>query len=166
MHYRWVTTILLLCTVLATGCSSLKTPVRPDYPGADSVSTADAAQLVGVWSVSDLNPYPGNEPQTTTIEYRDDGTVTGLVVPKGDGMEALGNLEFELTGNWVLDGDVLSHENMTMKSTNGNAMGGLLSKIVNSRPAVSGQANIYELSDTRIVMVGSDGAAMEYVRQQ
>ncbi|MFK7857978.1 MAG: hypothetical protein AB8B64_04130 [Granulosicoccus sp.] len=165
MKRQSLTIALLLSTLLLAGCSSLKAPVRPDYAGADSVNTANPAQLVGKWSVSDLNPYPNSEPQTTSIEYREDGTVTGIIIPKGEGMAALGNLEFELTGNWTLENDVVSHQNMKMNSTNDNALGGLVSKIVNSRPAISGQANIYELSDNRIVMVGTDGAAMEYVRQ-
>lgn len=165
MQHQFAIPTVVFCALLLTGCSSLKAPQRPDYTGADNVTTAMATQLIGTWIVSDLNPYPGNESQTTTIEYRDDGTVRGTMIPGDKGMEAFGKMEFELTGNWILNGDIVSHENVTMSSTSDNAMADLVSNIINSRPAITSTANIYELSDSRMILVGSDGNAMEYLRQ-
>ncbi|MFK7997792.1 MAG: hypothetical protein AB8B87_26940 [Granulosicoccus sp.] len=165
---RRASALLLLATLLA-GCSTLKAPARIDYTGRDNVSIARTDQLIGTWSVSSLNPYPGVESQSTTIEYRENGTVRGIVIPQETSDEAsqgtIGDIAFELTGNWELEEDVVIHRNITMKSTNDSAIGKLLSDIINSRPAIAGQANIYELSPDRIVMVGSDGNAMEYLRQ-
>lgn len=156
----------LLAAILATsGCASLKPPVRPDYSGSDTVTQAQPAQLVGVWSVTDLNPYPGSDPQLTLIEYRTDGSVVGTVTPQGEGADALGNMQFKLAGQWMLSEDVVTHQNMTMTSTSDSAIGDYVSKLINKQKGISGQANIHELSPARIVMVGSDGAAMEYLRQ-
>ncbi len=156
---------LLAVTFALSSCATTSQPERPDYTGPDNVQTATGDQLVGKWAVTDLNPYPGSPAQTTLIEYRPDGTVTGAVSPEGEGLEALGNLEFELEGNWVLQADTVTHQNITMNSTREDALGSLVSKLVNSQQGISGQANIFELSDNRIVMVGNDGTAMEYIRQ-
>ncbi len=156
---------LLSITLAMTACASLKPPERPNYAGPDTVTSAQPAQLVGIWSVTDLNPYPGNGPQDTVIEYRADGSVLGTLTPQGEGADALGNMQFKLAGQWVLSNDVITHQNMTMNSTSDNAFGGIVSKMINKQKGISGQANIHELSPERIVMVGSDGAAMEYVRK-
>lgn len=161
------TTVLLAATVALASCASLTPPKRPVYTGADSVSTATSSQLVGAWTVNNLNPYPDAEPQRTTIEYKADGSVLGQVIPEGESAKALGNMTFEMTGNWRLDGDVITHENMEMNviTEDDNKMMNILGNLFKKKNGLSGQANIYELSTNRIVMVGSDGGAMEYVRQ-
>lgn len=157
---------LVACSVLITSCASLTPPVRPDYTGSDSVESADPAQFVGKWVVTSLNPYPNEEPQNTVIEYLADGTVVGFIEPKGEGADVLGNMKFQMSGNWQVNGDLISHSNIEMSSTADSQMGALISKIVNnSSKGIAGKANVYELSANRIVMVGTDGAAMEYVRQ-
>ena len=163
-HGLAVTAIILPATILSA-CASLTPPARPGYSGADTINIAQATQLVGTWAVNDLNPYPNTEPQSTTIEYRDDGTVVGTLIPQGESSDALGNLQFELTGEWTLEGDTVIHQNVTMNSTSDSALGGLIGRVVNNQRGISGQANIYELSTNRIVMVGNDGTAMEYIRQ-
>ena len=167
MFRTFSTTVLLVSTISLASCASLTPPVRPAYTGADSVSTATQSQLVGVWTVNNLNPYPDSEPQRTTIEYKADGSVLGQVIPEGESAKALGNMTFEMTGNWRLDGDVITHENMEMNViTEGeNKLMNVLGNMFSKKNGLSGQANIYELSANRIVMVGSDGGAMEYVRQ-
>lgn len=165
MIHAFVATAIILSASMLSACASLAPPERPGFSGADTVDSAQAAELVGIWAVTDLNPYPDSEPQSTTIEYRDDGTVAGTLVPQGESSEALGNIQFKLTGDWTLDGDTVIHENITMNSTSDSVMGDLIGRVVNNQKGISGQANIYELSTDRIVMVGSDGAAMEYIRQ-
>lgn len=156
---------LIAATIVVSGCASLKPPERPSYTGTDNIQTAKNDQLVGKWTVSELNPLPGTPAQTTVIEYRPDGTVTGLVSSSSEETAALGSLEFQLEGSWVLEADTVSHQNITMNSTRDDALGSMVSKLINRQKGISGQANIFELSDNRIVMVGSDGAAMEYIRQ-
>ena len=159
-------TLLIGCAVVVTSCASLTPPVRPDYNGRDSVDNANPGQLIGKWVVTDLNPYPDAQPQSTIIEYLADGTVVGLIEPQGDSASALGNMKFQMSGNWQLNGDMMSHSNIEMSSSSDNQMGALISKLVNnSSKGIAGEANIYELSANRIVMVGTDGSAMEYVRQ-
>lgn len=160
-----LTAVIILSATILSACASLTPLERPGYTGADTIDTAQATQLIGSWVVTDLNPLPNSEPQSTTIEYRDDGTVLGTLTPQGESADALGNIQFELTGEWVLNGDTVVHQNITMSSTSDSAMGDLLSRMVNNQKGIAGQANIYELSNDRIVMVGTDGAAMEYIRQ-
>ncbi len=160
-------TILLATAIALTSCASLTPPVRPVYTGADSVSTATRSQLTGVWTVNNLNPYPDAEPQRTTIEYTADGSVLGQIIPEGESARALGNMTFEMTGNWRLDGDVITHENMEMNviTEGDNKLMNVFANLFSKKNGLSGQANIYELSANRMVIVGSDGGAMEYVRQ-
>jgi len=150
---------------LATSCASLKPPVRPDYTGADSVDAANVSQLVGAWSVSSLNPYPEEQPQQTIIEYKQDGTVTGMIEPQGESSEVLGNMRFELTGDWTLIGDQVKHSNIEMNTSSDNAMGAMVSKLINNSKGIAGEGNIYEISANRMVIVGTDGSAMEYIRR-
>ncbi len=158
-------TASLAALMLLTSCTSLTPPARPDYTGADSIDTADALQIIGAWTVKSLNPYPNEEPQGTTIEYRQDGTVLGTIEPQGESAAVLGNMRFELTGKWSLDGDQIRHSNVEMNSTSNNAMGSMVSKLINGQKGIAGEGNIYELSVNRMVIMGSDGTAMEYVRQ-
>ncbi|ASJ71056.1 hypothetical protein IMCC3135_04715 [Granulosicoccus antarcticus IMCC3135] len=158
---------VLASTMVMASCASLKPSERPAYTGADTVSSANPSQLVGLWTMSDLNPYPQAEPQSRTIEYRSDGTLTGQITPEGESAKALGGMTFEMSGRWQLEEDRITHEGLEMKviSDGSNPMASLLGKAFSQKKNLSGQANIYELSANRIVMVGSDGVAMEYVRQ-
>lgn len=157
---------LTLSSILASSCASTKPPPRPDYTGNDQVSAISADQLVGTWLVTPLNPYPGEGDQETVIEYLGNGTVSGQITPQGEGAAALGSTSFTMSGDWSVNGDTVSHANISMEENSGSTMGALLSQIINSSTHnVAGSANVYELSDNRIVMVGSDGAAMQYVRQ-
>lgn len=151
--------------MLLTSCASLTPPVRPDYAGTDSVDAAKASQIIGAWTVSSLNPYPNEEPQGTIIEYRQDGTVLGTIEPQGERTAVLGDMRFELTGEWSLEGDQIRHSNIEMNSTSDNAMGSIVSKLINSKKGIAGEGNIYELSVNRMVIMGSDGSAMEYIRR-
>lgn len=151
--------------MVLTSCASLTPPSRPDYAGADKVNSADVSQLIGAWTVKSLNPYPNEEPQRTTIEYKKDGVVLGSVEPQGESAAVLGNMRFELTGDWSLEGDQVRHSNIEMNSSSDNVMGSMVSKLINSQKGIAGEGNIYELSANRMVIMGSDGSAMEYVRQ-
>lgn len=165
MKPAFITIGLLAASLTISSCASLTPPVRPDYTGADSVSSAQPSQLVGSWRVTELNPYPDAEPQDTVIEYRADGTVRGEVTPSGETAALMGDIRFEFLGQWSLDGDTVVHEDVTMNTIGGNGMAAMMAKMINSSENISGSANIYELSGSRIVMVGEDGNATQYVRQ-
>jgi len=165
MKHRLSTTITILSAAILSSCASLPPAERPAYLGADLITHAQSTQLLGKWTVNELNPHPNSEPQSTTIEYRKDGTVVGTLKPQGESAQAFGNMQFELTGEWILNEDTVVHQNVNMSSTSDSTMGDLISSMINNQKGVSGQANIYELSPNRIVMVGNDGAAMEYIRQ-
>ena len=151
--------------VFITSCASLKTPVRPAYTGADTVNTATESQLLGAWVVRSMNPLPNEEPQETTIEYKQDGTVTGTVVPQGESVAVLGDMSFEIAGDWVLEGDQVIHSDIEMSPSTDNPMAAILSNVINNSKGIAGEGNIYELSANRMVIVGTDGSAMEYNRQ-
>lgn len=165
MQSALIRTGLLAAVIAVSGCASLTPPERPAYSGADTVSSVEASQLVGSWRVNELNPIPNSEPQQTTIEYLSDGTVRGTVVPQGESAAAMGETTFELTGNWQVEGDTVVHENMEMTANSDNPVVTMMARMINSRQGISGQANIYELTADRMVMVGEEGSAMEYLRQ-
>lgn len=163
---KYVFVFLLSLTAMSlAGCASFSTPERPAYSGTDNVNSAQANQLIGTWRVVELNPIANSKQQPTVIEYRADGSVIGTIKLEGEEFAAVGPLEFELTGQWMLDADTVTHADITMKSKSDSEIGSLLSSVINDQKGISGQANIYELSNDRIVMLGSDGAAMEYIRQ-
>ena len=156
--------VLLISATMISSCASLSSPTRPGYTGADNISSAQPEQLIGIWRVNELNPISGSEPQPTIIEYRDDGTVVGNTTFDGEEFGASGPLEFILTGQWTLDADIVIHENIIMSSKDDSPIGSIISNVVNNQKGTSGKANIYELSANRIVMLGSDGDAKEYIR--
>lgn len=165
--HQFVVLLPLLLAFISTGCTSLSTPTRPVYEGDDSVSRAVASQFVGIWRVTDLNPLPDAVPQETIIEYRANGTVVGQVNTHAANNAAndAQNLTYRLTGNWSLSGDTIVHSSIRMISDSNDKTSQLLSAIINSSSQqLGGQANVYELTENRLVMVGTDGAAMEYVR--
>ncbi len=156
---------LLSGSIALGSCASFSPPERPSYTGPDTISQVAPAQLVGQWTVTELNPVPNTESQSTTIEYREDGTVLGTIAPTTQSTDALGNLSFQLSGQWTVEGDRVRHSQMEVNSTSDSAVGAMVSRLLNNTKGISGQADIYELSENRMVMVGTDGAAMEYIRQ-
>ena len=155
----------LALIIFTTSCASFKPPARPAYTGADVINTATTSQLVGAWMVRSLNPFPNEEPQETTIEYKQDGTVIGTVIPQGESVAVLGDIQFELQGDWILEGDQITHSDIQMSTNSDNPMAAILSKAINGSKGIAGEGNIYELSANRMVIVGTDGSAMEYQRQ-
>lgn len=150
-------------TVFIAACASSAPSTRPAYTGPDTVSEVQRQQIVGRWAAKELNPVNAQPSRTTIIEYSSDGGVKGFI--KLAIAANAQTLEFEVTGGWSVEGDVISHKNITMKSTADNEAGQRLSKLVNSQSDISGVARIYELTNNRMVMVGTDGVAMEYIRQ-
>lgn len=157
---------ILAFSLLLGACASMAPPERPPYTGADTVSTASSSQLLGTWQVRELNPIADAPEQRTEITYQAGGKVIGTVIPaKQDGLDAFGDMQFEVTADWTLTGDILTHANVNMRETTGNKLAAMMTALVNQNSqAIAGSANIYELSADRMVLVGEDGAAMEYLR--
>jgi hypothetical protein len=159
-----VALLLSVFLLLLTACASVLTTSREPYHGVDKISSVEAASLVGRWKVNELNPRTDAPPQQTVIEYFADGTVQGLI--SLNGADLPGSNDFRLSGNWTLQGDTVSHTDITMKSLDDSAFGAMLSDMINnSEQDLGGVANIQELSETRMVFLGSDGATMEYIRE-
>ena len=152
---------------LLAGCS-LTPPERPAYTGTDRVGTdVDPASLVGAWRVTPLNPYPDEEPQDTIIEYRADGTLSGVLEPRGEeSIAAFGaGTSFTMSGDWTLVDGTVSHSDVRMESSSDNPLARLTSGFINGTSLdIDGTADILELEPDRIVMLGTDGAAMRYDR--
>lgn len=161
------TTFLLTtaaCVVLA-GCVSFATPERPAYTGVDQVEAVDSKQLVGIWRVTELNPMPEGGSQITVIEYKSDGTVTGQIEPSKE-TASLGIGQLSMNGQWSVSNGLVSHTEITAQSDSESQFGGLVASMINrSARNMGGEANIFEISPNRIVMVGTDGAAMQYDRR-
>ncbi len=156
---------LTMAVTLLSGCAAFQPPARPLYTGVDNVSIADSEQIVGTWTVVELNPLPDAPVQTTTIEYMANGKVTGYVKSlEGDPVLPVG-FTMTLTGDWTLEGDVVTHTNMTIAGPDDSLFSQLLAETLNSQPKLESRANIMEVEADRIVMIGRDGAAMEYRRQ-
>lgn len=159
------TSFALASLITVTGCVSITPPSRPEYTGTDNIDQVQASQLIGRWSATELNPLPNTNPQTTFIDYNSDGTVSGIVPSSTDAPASIDNLELRLSGNWALQADVVEHRNIVIHSTDDSELGLLLNQVLQSQASISSRANIYEVSAERIVMVGEDGKAVEYLRQ-
>lgn len=157
---------LAIALVTASGCAALSPPERPVYEGRDRVGEVAPDQLVGVWNVTPLNPYPDQPEQTTVIEYRADGSVIGHVESGAGATATMGNLTFEVTGEWTVADGRVSHRNVKMEAMSDSTFAKLMSSMVNgTKRDLGGEADVHELDANRIVMLGTDGAAMEYVRR-
>ena len=165
---RTVAPVAALGTALAVGgCASLTPPERPAWEGSDQVGEVDPASLIGTWEVTPLNPLPDQPEQQTVIEYRDDGTVLARVDPGEESRALLGeDARFEMTADWSLTDGIVRHENVEMEVVSDSALARLMSAMVNGvKRDLGGTADIQELDADRIVMLGEDGAAMEYLRR-
>ena len=157
--------LIATASMLVSGCVSLATPERPAYTGVDQIDSVDSQQLVGIWRVTELNPIPDGVSSVTLIEYKPDGTVSGQIKPNGDdAASSLGALS--MNGQWSVDNGMISHSEITMTSESNSQFGGLIADMINrSTHDMGGEANIFEVSSNRIVMVGPDGTAMQYDRR-
>lgn len=159
-------TAVVACAAVLSGCIS--TPPRPVYEGADTVGAIDKSALIGKWEVRQLNPVPGTDYPKIVSVYSEDGTVATTMIPTGEMAEAMGSTTYESNGNWGTEGDFLMHSEMKMKTTDNsgsNQFSALLDKVINNRMKdIEAQANVYEVTANRIVLVSPDGIAQEYIR--
>jgi len=158
-------TVFCSSIALLGGCVSFSEEQRPDYRGADEVRSIQADQIVGAWSVTALNPFEvSGLKQSTVVDYKADGTVIAYTTIDDVERSSFGPIELELTGRWSLELDHVTHKDVVLKSRRDDEASALISALINNQKGISGAANIYEISENRMVMVGDDGAAMEYKR--
>ena len=67
--------------------------------------------LVGTWQCRDLNPLPGQPPQSVATRYADDGSFRSISELPVHG--PIGPIAVEQRGRWALDGDRLITSDVT-----------------------------------------------------
>ena len=88
--------------------------------------------LIGNWQCRDLNPLPGQPPQTVATRYADDGSFRSVSELPVHG--PIGSIEIEQRGRWALDGDRLITSDVT---TAARALDGTPRPTPTPRPAPS-----------------------------
>jgi len=158
---------ILSVTLLWLSACATSAPPQPPYEGADSVGLVDGRMLIGTWKSRVLNP-PANAPKSeSTVQYHADGRVTGFINKNGEMSASMGNMSFEMSGNWRTEGNLVSVNNVTMKSTSNDAASRFIGRLVNfASQGIEGKADVYELSANRMVTVSTEtGVANEFIRQ-
>ena len=71
-----------------------------------------------------------------------------------------------MVGTWQVEGDLIRVQLESIKETSGNALGGMMATFMSGmKDRMNGTANVYEASANRVVLVGTDGGAVELTRQ-
>jgi hypothetical protein len=126
----WAGGALLVGTVLLAACAgSEPAPRRIAIAVPDEVGQVDPTLLVGTWQCRELNPYPGQPPQSTEITYDAGGSFQGEARPSAE--SPIGRLLITATGNWRVEGDRLVTSNVESKAQalDGNPAAGFLAGI-------------------------------------
>lgn len=162
-----ITPTLLLFSLMS--CASIKPEKRPAYTGADQVGAIDANWLIGTWSVKTINRLKDEPAVDAQVVFNKDGSMTGLSKLDGeDGSGPYGKMAFEMSGNWVIDGDNVNQTVTFLEETTGNPIAKLgatfsLGFAKNKTTA----ANLYEASADHLIFVNEkDEIAQYYTRVQ
>ncbi len=163
---RHIATTLIALAVVLTGCATTSAPSVPPYSGTDQITEASSDAFLGEWDLTILNPRKGQETNPTTVTYNANGLFTGLISPTGQSASILGNDKLGMTGSWSVAGGLLRHESVEVSSSGDNAVASFMASLMNNvSQDIGGTANIYELSNSHIVLVGEDGVATRYDRR-
>jgi hypothetical protein len=101
--------VALLTLLALAGCV---VPLeRPEIATPAGGGPVEAALLIGDWQCRDLNPLPGQPPQTVATRYADDGSFRSLSELPVHG--PIGPIEIVQQGRWALDGDRLTTSDVT-----------------------------------------------------
>lgn len=180
--------------LVLSGCAALALPERPTYNGQDIVDAVSTEQIVGSWDITPLNPLPDAGLHASVIRYRADGTVTAVVHPPEDtspedtspedispeynlpessqqsdpatDSRLFDEARFLVSGRWsVVDGKVV-HRDVSMLTRSDNENARLLSAMINESSATATSvAEVHEIGDDYMILVGRDGVAMHYARR-
>ena len=99
----------LLMLLALAGCTV--SPERPEVVAPTGGGPVEASLLIGNWQCRDLNPLPGQPPQTVATRYADDGSFRSVSEVPMHG--PIGPIEIEQRGRWALDGDRLITSDVT-----------------------------------------------------
>ena len=152
-----------LLTLGLAGCAAMgPPPPPPPYTGADNVGAVQKSMLVGNWVGRSLNPREGSKSPVYNVTYSQDGSTVYEVNDAQSGM----NLQLQMVGTWQVEGDLIRVQLESIKETSGNALGGMMATFMSGmKDRMNGTANVYEASANRVVLVGTDGGAVELTRQ-
>lgn len=155
----------LLAAITLTQACAIPAAEKPKkYAGSDTVGTFSADQVVGTWRMTPLQYSPTANDPVVIVNINADGTAVARSTPP-DGAEI--NFAFESTGTWQIVGDQLSTQMTGMKEVSGNQAAGLVGSLMQSfvrEDQLSGTANPYVLTTTRMVLVNQDGHGLQYDR--
>jgi len=148
-----VTTLsaLLVSIYLTSACGT--TPKREPYSGPDQVGEVNSALLVGSWEINVLNPIGEENNNTITQSFHQDGTWESTVIPPAEQTDQFGDLLYKGQGQWQINGDLIVTELNNLEETTGNKFGGMMQSIVSALVPKTSTVNVYELSESRIVLV-------------
>lgn len=159
---------LVVPIVAVCGCASLipSEPERPDYLGADEVTTVSPDMLTGLWDVTILNPIEDEANELDQVSFGEDGSYQGqfTVDEEEDGMPE--DMTFRVTGRWSVSGEsvVLSDgevEAVDDEDGFGQMVTGFINRYMRDTDA---ELNVYEASEDHLVLVDEDGQARRYDR--
>lgn len=145
------------------GCAAMgPPPPPPPYTGADNVGAVQKSMIVGNWRGRILNPREGTPSTPYDVTYAQDGSTVYKINDSRSGM----NLQMQMLGTWQVEGDLVRVTLESIKETSGNALGGMMATFMSGmKDRMTGTANVYEASANRVVLVGTDGQAVELTRQ-
>jgi len=157
-----IATALLVVFLSACSTTSMNSPPKIEpYAGKDNVGAVNDSMFIGQWTVRQLNPPEGVPQSDSLATISKDGSIVVISDSAASGV----NLKLQMTGTWQASGNMLKTQMESIKEISGNPMGGLLVKMMSSMTAdMSGEAEVYEATQNRFVVVGKEGVAVEYTR--
>lgn len=148
-------------TVFLSACATTSAPNIEPYAGKDNVGAVNDSMFVGKWNVRQLNAPEGIPQSDSQATISQDGSIVVISDNSSSGV----NLKLQMTGTWQASGNKLKTQMESIKEISGNPMGGLLVKMMSSMTSdMSGEAEVYEATKSRFVVVGKEGVAVEYTR--
>lgn len=147
----FTTSALLVGVVSMSACGT--PPKRTPYAGPDQVGAIEPAQLVGKWKMSVLNPVGEENASTVTHSFNRDGTWVSTVIPPQEQTEQFGPLQYRGNGAWQVNGDSILSNLENMEETTGNKFGAIMQAVASAFMPKTTTANVYEISESRIVFV-------------
>ncbi len=138
---------------------------RPVYEGIDTVGAVDPSRLHGTWLVKFINKPPVQPDFDLELTLNPDKSFQANA--KFDLGAALGKVEYEMKGSWLVDGDFFEMTEISTVETTGNPLFKPDSEDAEEPPGLPDVMNVYELTDTYMVMYDKpDNVAHSFTRVQ
>lgn len=144
---------------------SIRALDKPVYEGIDTVGAVDPSRLHGTWMVQLLNKAPAQP--DLNIEFTMNPDKSFQAYAKFDLGATLGKLEYDMKGDWLVDGDFVGMTETSTIETTGNPLVQPDSEEGEEPPGLPDLMNVYELTDTYMVMYHEpDDVAYSFTRVQ